>query len=95
LGEEYLPSIYNERDVIDLADKYWEKESPSVVEVGRNVLKIFFKSRKIQVFKRIDGTANGLSKGVTLDLDQMNRAELEGMKVAVTSAIEEAQAQVS
>lgn len=59
-----------------MANKYWEKETPVTKEFGKNVFKVFREAGKIQCYTKIESAARGLSKGVTIDLQQFSPDDL-------------------
>jgi hypothetical protein len=68
-------------------EKYWEKEVPQEVKLGKNVLKIFTKAGKIQVFPRVPGSPNGVGRGTSLDLEKMTKDERSALVKVLTEAI--------
>lgn len=69
--------------------KYWEREKPKVVALGRNVFKLFVENGKIQVFPKVDNAPNGIGRGSTIDLEHMSIKELQNLVQVIQYAITE------
>jgi hypothetical protein len=69
--------------------KYWEREKPKVVVLGKNVLKLFLENGKIQVFPKVDTAPNGVGRGSTIDLEHMNKKDLENLIHVIQYAVTE------
>lgn len=68
--------------------KYWEVESPVILETEKNVVKVYSENGKVQVFPRVKGTAHGVGKGATIDLETMEVHELLELKELIGKAID-------
>jgi hypothetical protein len=68
--------------------KYWEREKPKVIPLGKNVFKLFVENGKVQVFPKVATAPNGIGRGSTIDLEHMTEKELlqliQVMQYAVT-----------
>lgn len=56
--------------------RYWEREKPKIVVLGKNVFKLFLENGKIQVYPKVDSAPNGVGRGATIDLERMKEDEL-------------------
>lgn len=73
--------------VFALRKRYWEKEEPEIHTFGKNVIKIFHKAGKIQIFPRVPTAPNGVGKGSTLDLESMAAEERQNLILVLQKAI--------
>lgn len=62
-----------------MSNKYWEDEEPTRFDFGKNVFQVYAKAGKIQVYKSVPSAPRGVSKGVTIEVDQMDEVEKEGL----------------
>lgn len=69
--------------------KYWEREQAKVVSLGRNVFKLYVANGKIQVYPKVDNARNGVGRGSTIDLEQMNETELLQLLQVIQYAVTE------
>lgn len=67
--------------------KYWEREKPKVVTIGKNVFKLFLENGKIQVFPKVDTAPNGVGRGSTIDLEHMNMKDLQNLIQLIQYAV--------
>lgn len=67
--------------------KYWEVETPTIFESEKNVVKVYKENGKIQVFPKVPGTAHGVGKGATIDLETMSVEQLMELRELVVNAI--------
>ena len=72
-----------------MAEKYWENEDPSVMELGKNQLRYYEKAGKLQVYPLAPNTPHGVGRGATLDLTSMSVDELDSLKGFITRAIDD------
>ena len=68
--------------------KYWELEDPKEFTLGINHFKQFEEHGKLQVYRVKEGTKRGITKGCTIELDQMSDDELNKLKELVVAAID-------
>lgn len=69
--------------------KYWEREQPKVIVLGKNVFKLFVENGKVQVYPKVDTAPNGIGRGSTIDLEQMNKKELQNLIQVMQYAVTE------
>jgi hypothetical protein len=69
--------------------KYWEEEDPQVNNFGQNQFRFYPNAEKLQVYRRKDGTPNGVTKGCTMELDKMSIDELTDLAELISNAIAE------
>jgi len=69
------------------AVKYWEEEDPDVNNLGANQFRFYVQAEKLQVYRRKEGTPNGVTKGCTLELDKMTNDELTEMAELFSNAV--------
>lgn len=67
--------------------KYWEVETPKVIEGEKSVAKIYTENGKIQVFPKVPNTKHGIGRGATLDLETMDVDALMELKKQIEVAI--------
>ena len=68
--------------------KYWEIETPEIIQSEKNVVKVFVDCGKVQVFPRVAGTAHGIGKGATADLELMDAEQLEELRNLMNATID-------
>lgn len=68
--------------------KYWELEKPVELSTEKNVIRVFMENGKAQIFPKVAGTAHGVGKGATVDLEMMTIEELEQFRLLINQAIE-------
>lgn len=68
--------------------KYWELEKPLELSTEKNVIRVFMENGKAQIFPKVAGTAHGVGKGATIDLETMTIAELETLRAFINKAID-------
>lgn len=68
--------------------KYYELETPIIIESEKNVVRIFKEYGKFQVFPRVSKTKHGVGKGATLDLALLDEETLKQLKSSLNQAIE-------
>lgn len=68
--------------------KYWETEKPEVETLGVNQFRWYKENGKLQMYRVKESAPNGVTKGCTMELDQMSVEELEELKDILTSAID-------
>ena len=71
-----------------ISNKYWETETPIVIEGEKSVAKIYMENGKVQVFPKVANTKYGIGKGATMDLESMNKASLIAFKEEMIKAID-------
>lgn len=69
--------------------RYWEREKPKIVVLGKNVFKLFLENGKIQVYPKVDSAPNGVGRGATIDLERMKEDELNHFISIIGYAITE------
>jgi hypothetical protein len=69
--------------------KYWEVETPVVIEGEKSVAKIYTENGKVQVFPKVAGTRHGIGRGATLCLETMDIVTLKRLHAEITKAINE------
>lgn len=67
--------------------KYYELEEPIVIKSIKNVVKIYSKYGKVQVFPRVDKSKHGIGRGATIDLEAMNLEDLEYLRNSINTVI--------
>jgi hypothetical protein len=67
--------------------KYWETETPKVLILGKTVLKIFTTNGKVQVFPKVESAPNGVGRGSTIDLESMNKTDMDNLVKAIQYAV--------
>lgn len=67
--------------------KYWEEEDPDVNNLGANQFRFYVQAEKLQVYRRKEGTPNGVTKGCTIELDKMSNDELTEMAELFSNAV--------
>lgn len=67
--------------------KYWEVEEPKVSVLGINQFRYYEQAGKLQVFRVKEGAPRGVTKGCTIELDNMSDEELKELAVVITEAI--------
>lgn len=67
--------------------KYWEVETPVVIEGEKSVAKIYPENGKIQVFPVVKNTKHGIGRGATLDLETMDIDALKQLQEEINKAI--------
>lgn len=70
------------------ANQYWNKETPVVKQTTKNEMRLYPVAGKLQVFSRLDGSAHGVGKGATLDLENLSEFELQSLKTYFNDAID-------
>lgn len=68
--------------------KYWELEKPVELSTEKNVIRVFMENGKVQIFPKVAGTAHGIGKGASADLEMMTIEELEQFRLLINQAIE-------
>jgi hypothetical protein len=71
-----------------MANKYWETETPEVMQTEKNQLRFYPENGKVQVFPVVASAANGVGRGATIDLASMTADELEELKSRIEHAIQ-------
>lgn len=71
---------------MNMADKYWETETPKVMVTEKNEVRFFGEAGKVQVYPRIS-SGRGIGRGATIDLESFTEAELEELKVLLNEVI--------
>lgn len=66
--------------------KFWELEEPIIKKSEKNVVKIFRKQGRIQVFPRVDSSRYGIGRGATLNLETFHLADLLELKSFIDEA---------
>jgi hypothetical protein len=54
-----------------MAKPYWASEEPEILTTDANEFRFFKRARKVQVFKRLEGTPRGIAKGSVMDLEKL------------------------
>lgn len=67
--------------------KYWEREQPKIVVLGKNVFKVFLENGKIQVYPKVDTAPNGVGRGSTIDLENMSLNDLSMLNQLINYAV--------
>jgi hypothetical protein len=67
--------------------RYFEKETPSIIKIKKNVIRIYQENGKIQIFPRVESAKYGVGKGVTICLECMDIRELSTLRDLVNQAI--------
>lgn len=68
--------------------RYWEHETPYIMNLGKNQLRYFPEAGKIQVYPIVPNSPHGVGRGSTIDLREMALEELELLKTKMLEAIE-------
>lgn len=68
--------------------RYYELEEPTVIKSNKNVVKIYMKYGKVQVFPRVENTKYGIGKGATVDLESMDLKDLLHLRELFNKAID-------
>lgn len=69
--------------------KYWEREQPKVISIGKNVFKLFLENGKVQVFPKVESAPNGIGRGSTIDLEHMDNKDLQNLVNVIHYAVTE------
>lgn len=67
---------------------YWKVEQPEVIEFGTTLVRVYPKAQKIQLFRKIEDAPRGLSKGVTLDMDELTDSDKQSAKALAQRIID-------
>ena len=70
-------------------NKYWENEAPEIFEFGKNQFRYYQEAGKLQVYPIIPGTANGVGRGATIDLQAMSPDEVLQFKQVLDNILGE------
>lgn len=70
-----------------MANKYWETETPVVMDTEKNEVRFFMEAGKVQVYPKVASAARGIGKGATIDLAAMEVDELNELQELIGKAI--------
>ncbi len=63
-----------------MSKKYWEEETPMVLDTKRNEVRFYPEFGKVQVFPKVWNAKRGIGHGATLDIELLSREEVAELK---------------